>query len=433
MKKSIKILLLTVLIMLTTGCDTVQNLKTPKLIKPKIDTNLPIIDHTSIKNIPSIKEVALEWAGTTEANTFGYYIYRADLQKDGKQLSRVATINNRYASHYVDTKLQPSTQYLYSVAIIGKNGTESVPSQSIQAYTLPIHNSVSLISAISDLPRQIKIIWRPHTNAAISSYIIERSGPKDTKWKKITTVKGRLNPEYIDTDLKDNTLYSYRIKAVTYDKIVSKESDIAKATTKPLPTSSNNIEATKNLPKKIIITWQPSSQEDIVAYNIYSSDSANGSFGKLATTKKDDNTFENIINEDNKKRFYKISTIDKDNLETDLKLLPVVMGKTLSAPMQPSVKLALIKGEEIVLNWENGDDRAVSYNVYKTVSEGFFTTTTKVFKGVQGLRFEDKDIVRGVSYTYEIESVDEYGLTSTKVQAASLKMEKLKKSIPTKK
>ena len=411
-----------------TGCG-VGNLDTPKSIKPKIDGTLPTVSKSSIKSIPSITEVALEWKGTAQANTLGYYIYRSDLQKDGEELSRVATVKNRYSSHYVDTDLKPATQYLYSIAIIGKDGTESRPSQSIAIHTLPIYDSVSLITAKSDLPRQVRIEWRPHTNYAVSKYIIERSSIENVEWAKIVTIKGRLNPEYIDLDLDDNLIYSYRIKAVTHDGIESKYSKVVKATTKSLPRAVTNIEATNNQPRKIIVTWQPSNQEGIVGYNIYYSNSSDGSFNRIETAPKDANTFENVINEDNKKRFYKITTVDKDDLETDIKLLPVTMGVTLSAPIQPTVKLALIKGEEVVLNWEKGDDRTVGYNIYKTTKESFFKKSTKVFKNIQDIRYVDSDVVRGFDYTYEIEAFDENGLVSPKVHMASLKMERLKETI----
>ena len=431
MRKLIKTLLLIALMIWMSGCESL-NLDTPKSAKPKIDNTLPTVSKSTIKSIPSITEVALEWKGTSKANTYGYFIYRSNLQKDGEELSRIATIKNRYSSHYVDQDLKPATQYLYAISVIGKDGTESKPSQSFEIQTLPIYDSVSLIKAKSDLPRQVRIEWRPHTNYAVNQYIIERSSIGHVEWDKITTIKGRLNPEYIDMELEDNVVYSYRIKSVTHDGIESHYSDVVKATTKSLPRAVTNIEATNNQPRKIIVTWQPSEQEDIVGYNIYYSNSSDGSFDKIDKAPKEADTFEDVINEDNKKRFYKITTVDKDDLETDIKLLPVAMGVTLNAPIQPTVKLAQIKGEEVILNWEKGDDRTVGYNIYKTIKEGFFKKSTKVFKNIQDIRYVDRDIVRGVDYSYEIEAFDENGLVSPKVNMASLKMEKIKETVKTK-
>jgi hypothetical protein len=100
------------------------------------------------------------------------------------------------------------------------------------------------------------------------------------------------------------------------------------------------------------------------------------------------------------------------------------MGRTLSAPKEPILTLAMIQDQKVVLNWEKGDNRAVSYNIYKKASEGFFKSTTKVIKNIQDLRYEDQDISRGITYTYYIQAVDENGLVSNKVETTSLVLNK---------
>jgi len=433
MKNLLKIILPLGLILLLTGCDVSQNLDTPTTTKPKIDDNLPVVDKNTIKAIPDMTSIALEWGNISNANIFGYYIYRSNIQKDGEQMTRIATIKSRYASHFVDTHLQPSTQYLYTISTIGKKGVESRPSDSISFKTFPLFDSVSLIDAISNLPRQVKIIWRPHTNKAVKSYILERNTPAQANWKKIATLKNRLIAEYIDTNLKDGALYMYRLKAVTFDGIISKPSVIVKATTKTLPNNVTNIEATKNQPRKIILTWTPSIQKDIVSYKVYVSNSADGIFKLLKNVPKDDNTLEHTVNKDNKMKFYKITTVDKDGLESDIKLLPVVMGKTLNAPLTPTITLAQIQGGKVILNWVANDKRTISYNIYKTVSKNYFENKTKVFKEITNNRFEDTDVVRGVTYKYSIEAVDENGLVSAKTPEVSLSMPKIEQPQPTSK
>ena len=410
------------MIILITGCTAQKQIEVNK--KPKIDETLPVLDHTKIRMIPDIKSVALEWVGTTKEDTNGYYIYRSEIQKDGKKMTRVATIKDRYARHYLDRGLKPQTQYIYSISVIGNNGSESRPSQSVSIKTLPLFESVSFIAAQDALPKKVRIVWRPHESYAVGSYIVEKTTPSQSKWKKIATINHRLNVEYIDKGLKDQEVYLYRVKAVTYDGIVSKPSMVVKATTKPLPKPPINIEATKDEPRKIIVRWDESPQEDKIAYNIYVSNYANGLFKKIKKAKKTDNTFVHIINSDNTKKFYKITTIDKDGLESDLKKQPAIEGKTLKAPAQPKLTLAQINTNKVILNWAKGDDRAVSYNIYKTIKRGIFDSETKVINNVRGLRFEDSDIIPGVEYKYAIEAVDRFNLVSAKTSSASLFMPK---------
>jgi fibronectin type 3 domain-containing protein len=420
-------ILLIVLIILTSGC-TALNINLSKSQQPKIDNNLPIIDNKSIKSISNIKSIALEWKGNNSHAVYGYYIFRSNLEKDGSKFTKIAKIKNKFASHYLDNSLKPNTQYSYAIATIGEDNMQSKLSKPIMTTTLNNFEPISFFIAISNLPRLIKILWRPHTSNAVKYYIIERSDFENPKWTQIVKIKHRLIVEYIDTKLKDNHGYSYRIKAVTFDNIESKYSEIIKAITKPLPESTNQIKATMNVARKIIVTWEPLKDNEIIAYNIYSSNRKNGLYTKIATAKKDDNTFENILNKNDAVRYYKITSVDKDNLETNKNSLPVAMGRTLELPAIPHITLGLIKDNTVIIKWVKGDNRAVYYNMYKTIKEGYLRSKSIVLKHIKEMRFEDKDISRGIDYEYQLEAVDENGLVSDRTKAILLNMPEIKKN-----
>ena len=421
MKKLTKSILLIALLMLISGCSSItKNFTSNKHIK--INENLPMISSNSIRTISDIQSIALEWKGLSVDNIYGYNIFRSNLQEDGQKLTKIASIKNKYASHFVDTNLKAQTQYLYSISVIGADNTQSNPSKPIKATTLNNLEPIAFAVAISNLPRTIKILWRPHSNKSVKYYIIQRNDEKKQRWESIAQVQNRLNAEYIDTKLKDNLHYAYRIISVTFNGIKSEPSKIVTAKTKPLPNSTSTIKATTSLARKIIVTWQPLDKDEIIGYNIYSSRSKNGYYTNIAHAKKYDNTYENILNENNKIRYYKITAIDKDGLETSKDSLPIVMGKTLEIPKTPNITLGLIKDQTVIINWTKGDNRAIYYNIHKTISEGMFKSRTKIYKNIQGTRFEDKDIVRGVDYEYELEAVDENGLLSKKTTPITLSM-----------
>jgi len=424
MKSLLKSISLTALLMLATGCEAPKALQTPSS-EPKIDENLPVLDVQTIKILPDIQTVSIEWVGTDKANIGGYHIYRKDLEKEGSKYARVGTVNDKYTKHFIDTDLKPKTQYAYCISVIGENGFESNPSDARAVRTYPVFDSVSFVNATSNLPRKVRIEWRPHELLSIKEYLLEKSTPTESEWKKVAPIKNRLSAEFIDENLKDAQTYSYRLKAISFDGIESNPSEIVTATTKSLPIAPTNLEATKEKPKKIIVTWKGSSQADTIGYNIYVSSEADRGFKKIHTASKEDNTFEHAIEENDKTNFYKVTTVDKDNLETDIKLIAPVMGKTLASPLQPTMTLAQITPNGVILNWIKGDDRAVTYNINKRTKESFFQYSEKEIKDVKGLRFEDQDVVRGVEYSYEVEAVDQFGLVSKKTKPAALSMPKL--------
>lgn len=421
MKRLTTSLLLIGSIAVFSGCE--KNLEVSQ--KPKVDLNLPVVDSKSIKSISGIKTIALEWKSISIASAKGYNIYRSNMQTDGTKFKRIASLKNKYITHYLDTDLEPNSKYSYSVALLSNQNIESAPSDATIASTLPNFDSVSLIQSISNLPRQIKVLWRPHSNPAVSHYVIERSSPTTGKWTKLGELENRYNIEYIDEDLGDNETYTYRIKAVTFDNIVSNTSMITNGTTKPLPKHIKNFKATRDMPRNIQLSWGESTTKDVVLYNVYSSTSVDGVFTKIAKAPVSHNRFDNHIPEDGKIFFYKITTVDKDGLESKINDVEPVMGSTLTKPKTPRVTLAQIQGDKIILNWANSDDRAVSYNIFKKEKADWSSSKEKMIPNVEGLRFEDPDVIRGIEYRYSIQAVDANGLLSKRTEELTSKLPKL--------
>jgi hypothetical protein len=423
MKKYLKSILLIASLILLAGCST-SNLSTN--YKTNIDNNLPTIDSNSIKTISDVHAIALEWKGYTSDNIAGYNIYRKVQTSNGEQFSKIKSLKNKYISHYVDTHLKDKTTYYYAMSVIGKNGKHSKMSEVIQATTLGNIESISFSLAISNLPRQVKILWRPHTNHSVKYYIIQRTDKSKKKWETIKRVKNRLSAEYIDSNLKDNYTYFYRIISVTFNNIISNPSKPIQATTRALPTNIKKMSASTNLAKKIVLTWDNIQDKNIAGYNIFVSTNANMYFKKIATVKKDVHSFTHKVNRNNATRYYKIASFDKDGLQSNLKSIKSITGKTIDIPKTPKITLALIKGNTVIINWKDSDNRAVSYIVEKSVKENLFQLQTKVYKGIKHKRFENSDIKDGIKYKFTVQAVDKDGLVSKKTEPVFL-------SLPTKK
>lgn len=411
----------TALALLISGCST-NNLSTPD--KPKIDDTLEVIDSTSIRSIPDMNGIAFEWRKVDDPRVIGYHLYRANMSEDGTKLKLVETIDNRYTTHYLDDDLEPNTKYIYKLSSATKKEVESRTTDDYIVSTLPRFESVSFIQAISNLPRQIKIVWRPHSNERVESYEIQRTTPATSEWKTLETIDGRLNAEYIDLDLEDNVIYKYRLISKTFDGIESIPSQSVKAQTKALPEGIISLNASKNLARKINLEWQPSASSDVYKYNIYRSSNPQTAFSQIKAVDVKTLNYSDFINENGKIYFYKISSVDKDGLESDLNVNST-MGSTLPKLNKPIITLAQIQGEKAILNWQANDKRTVSYIVHKTVKEDFFNSKTLKFEGIQALRFEDKDIVRGVEYNYSIQAVDENGIVSDLTNETLLVLPKL--------
>ncbi len=406
MKLSILTTLCAASLLLLSGCAELT--PTPKE-KVVVDSTLPTVSLTKNGIITDMKTVAFEWKSITDPRVEGIYVYKKSPEnKDSKELQYYDTIDTRYSTHYVDRAVAPDTKYSYAFRVFTKN-SQGVNSKVFVVNTLPVLQSVSWIHSIGGLPRIAKIIWRPHVSERVASYIIERKTFEDKEWHKIDELSGRLNAEYIDTDLEDNHVYMYRIRVKTYDGIISTPSQIVKSVTKPLPNSVTQIEATKNLPKEIKITWAPSTQKDFERYYLYRAEDVDGPYELIA--KLYNPKFTDKINEDGKTYFYRVSVVDKDGLESEHDK-NTVMGMTLAKPDAPAIVEAKLLGSKIELKWGKNDPRTKSFIVVKKTKKGWFDEVKKEYKGITKSVFVDSDIKPDTLYSYTVYSVDVNGIVS---------------------
>ncbi|NPA04448.1 MAG: fibronectin type III domain-containing protein [Epsilonproteobacteria bacterium] len=416
--------------------------------KPQIDPSLPTVE--KIRTLSDIQEIALEWTPIYDNQIEGYFIYRAE---EGKPLMKVAQIGNRYRSHYLNRKLKPNTTYIYKMTTYNSRGYESVLSEPVKAKTLPVLESVSYLQVIDHLPKQVKLLWRPHPNESVEWYIIERTEPGLDGWEKVGELRGRLNAEFIDTELEKDHTYHYRIRVKTCKGVVSKPSKVVTASTKEyligaedkdrtvskkanitnttststIPSTSpskklssedlkfnvnlkpiEGLKATKNLPKKITLNWTP--VEGAKQYNIYRSYFKMGPYLEIASTSRP--TYTDLVAEDGVRYYYKVTAITSLGYETPQQEEPVE-GKTLSKPRPPIIISKGVEDGKVYLEWESLDNRGVNYTVVKRVlGDGDFFGGGEYKFNVRGKKFVDSDVKEGEKYSYTVYAVDKYSIVS---------------------
>ena len=387
----------------------------PEEKKQLTDPTLPVVQLNG--HISDMRSVAFEWKSITDPRVSGYYVYRGLANDETGKLERIATVENRFVTHFVDNDVEPDTRYLYRFTTYNANGAESHGSETLTVNTMPVIASVSFFSSIGNMPRSAKLIWRPHTNPKVKGYRIERKSLVDSEWQAIDNVNGRLSAEFIDTGLKDNSVYKYRLRAITYDKIVSTPSEIVTVTTKPLPLPVQNITATSDLPRKILITWNEHGAKDFDYYKVYRSDDVDGSFDYHVKTR--DTRFEDTVEEDGHVYFYKVSAVDKDGLESPMSPVPV-QGASLIKPATPVMTKALFSDNSFRLHWQGHDPRTVSYTVIKTTHKNWVSKSVQEITGVKQTQYTDVEIQPDTRYEYQVMAVDRFGISSEPTEPAPL-------------
>ena len=113
------------------------------------------------------------------------------------------------------------------------------------------------------------------------------------------------------------------------------------------------------------------------------------------------NSYEDLLNSNGTQRYYKVTVVDKDGLES------LKQDEPLAAPAAPTFTSASFDGSGANLSW-NGVERATSYTLYR---EG---GSERTINGITGTSYTDTSVQPRATYTYQIIAVDEFGIGSDK-------------------
>jgi len=221
MRKLTQSLLTAILLLLLNGCNP------NTMMTQQLDPRLPQLNN--VKAVAGSTSVAFEWQSLANKGMDGINIYRTQspngyMSSKTKQLKKIGTISNRFASHYVDSGLVQNTAYTYTFTT-HKGGFESAHGQVIDVKTLPPFEAVTFFQGFQKAHNTIKLIWRPHADKRVKMYKIERS-TNSQQWKWIDSVKNRMMSEFIDTYVAPGNSYAYRVVAIGFDDSVSNVSTV---------------------------------------------------------------------------------------------------------------------------------------------------------------------------------------------------------------
>ncbi|WP_158654705.1 MULTISPECIES: fibronectin type III domain-containing protein [unclassified Helicobacter] len=377
-----------------------------------MDNSLPTISYA--RTITDVTSVGFEWKSPSGLeNVEGYAITYKD---DKQQNIPLAIVKNPYATHHFVAGLKPQTNYTFYIVVLGKENNISPQSKAIEIKTSFI-NPIENVFASKDLPQQVKVFWSPHPNPSIKKYIIQRQN-NEGKFLNIGIVPHRLFVEFFDKNLEDGKSYVYRVIAESFEGVKSIASTVAVGFTRKKPNGLNNIQASNNLSKSILITWEiPSDTKyPITSFKIYAANNMDEKFKLVGESTK--NFFKEEKLKDNQVRYYKVVPVDRDGIEGDLGV-GAVKGITLPPPPTPKITSARVKNQRAIIRWEKIEgDQEISYKVCRT--EKGSKKTRICFENIQIGGFIDKEMKAGILYYYEVFSVD-----SNKTESAPTEVIKL--------
>ena len=340
------------------------------------------ISVSNLKADANGSKVQLSWTGVV-TGAEGYVIYRRTEGGSYAEIGR--TSGNTYSN-----TISAGIKYYYTVAVYSGSRTEG-KCPEVGAMYLATPSGLSVSNTIASLTLK----WNAVKGA--TEYEIYRAGT-DGKYSKITTV---TSTSYVDTSVKNNTQYSYKIKA--YNAAGTSAFSTA-ASIKRTQISVSNLKADAN-GSKVQLSWT-GGVTGAEGYVIYRRTEGSESYTEIGRTAG--NTYSDTISA-GIKYYYTVAVYSGSRTEGKC---PEVGAMYLATPSGLSVSNTIAS---LTLKW-NAVKGATEYEIYRAGTDGKYSKITTV----TSTSYVDTSVKNNTQYSYKIKAYNAAG-TSAFSTAASIK------------
>jgi fibronectin type 3 domain-containing protein len=328
---------------------------------------------------------------------------------------------------FVDTGIGDGERYFYRVTAYNEKGLESDFSRALAGSSLP---RVGDVRAAGDRIREVPLSWKPVESPCVRGYYLYRSDKPQGTFARIQRIPaeergadGRVS--FVDREgVGDSQTWYYRVTAFEDAEIETTPSDTVSAVTRDKPPTPQGFRAEAGRVKRVPLTWQESSREDVRGYKIYRSAGPEGPFEPIA--RLDGRASIRMTDEggtipgastlglgmiggslqDGTAYFYRITSFNEKDVESTPS--PVVEVKTKARPKVPADFRGETADGRILLSWRAGPESDIKeYHLYE---RGLFGL--EEIAVVSGTSHSLEGLAKGKSRVFSVRAVDRDGLVS---------------------
>lgn len=328
-----------------------------------------------------LREATLIWALPQE-EVYSYRIERAE--SPSGPFVKIAELSPRKLQYRdngtPEAPLKDDSTYYYQiVAVLERDGQESIPSKLVQARTAPPPLPPPEVRASASSSRAATLTWLNSPSDGVTSYRIERApAVAPGTYERVGQVR---STSWVDggtpqSVLKDSTRYLYRV--ITINRVMSESSPSApvEMTTLPPPAIVRNVAAVSDEVRCVPLSWAQSPEPDIVRYDVYRGRAATGPFeqigsapGRTVLSYLDGGANPGTL-EDEAVYFYRIRAVNDVTAESAAS----EVARAVTRGVPPEVENVTLVGNrprEIPVSWSANPDKAVQgYEIWRAEEGG---------------------------------------------------------------
>ena len=376
---------------------------TPYVYTEELSVNTgDVVAPDSLKITSSLpNQIDLKWS-YPDKKSYNTIIERR--YSDDSQWYEIANVGSEQGT-YSDTSVDSDTNYYYRVrgCYSSKIMTAPYPNNNIGIFGSSLLEKPTSLTGLALSDHRIQLTWED--NAAATSFIIERKSPDDGTFKVIAVVAKNVNT-YIDEDdslspVNSNTLYSYRVKAVTGSS-KSEYSDTISITSTYL-TTPTGLAASCIDGQNIKITWKDTTTKE-TGFEIWRKVGTSGSWELYTTMGRNAISFVDTSISAQNSYSYKIRAKINDNVVySDYSNEVTIWASANIAPSNLSYKI--IGQNEVELSWEDTSTAETAFKVERKV--GYFGEWMQIASLEANItKYKDKNINKTNEYYYRVVALD---------------------------
>lgn len=276
------------------------------------------------------------------------------------------------------------------------------------------------LRVLSTEDRGIDLAWDPVLVGDVAGYAVLRAKDLVGIYELVGRTTSRFGTIYndrgeTDEQLGDGQTYYYRIHPYDRSGRVSRSHAFIAATTEGRPDAPKSLRTYSNLPRKVVLVWEPNDRRSTAGYRILRSPTVAGPWEEVGySAGRLRSIYEDEVPGDLRVMYYRLVATNRFGGESDP--TEPVRAVTKAEPLPPvGLQVAGRQLGEIELVWApNVESDLAHYEVWRAdASDGELGEERKVAEvDASATRFADPDIGCGQRVRYRLRARDWDGLAS---------------------
>ena len=347
--------------------------------------------------------IQVTWKEAAGAAT--YKVYR----KDATNTKWTALTTTATGTSYVDKTAVAGVTYTYTVRGVASDGKTLSPSYNKTGVSATMPKPVSrpanvTLTGAKVVTGGIQVTWQKANGA--TKYRVYRKDATNTGWKALTS--SATGTSFLDKTAVAGVTYTYTVRGIASDgKTLSSSYDKIGVSAVIKPAKVVLISA-KADSAGVLVTWQKAAGAH--SYQVFRKTAGTG--WKCIAKNIHDTEWKDIDAVKGTKYFYTVRAVADDGTTRggyDKTGKPATVTKDPTTPAIVTLGKAVAGKNGITVTWSYAAD-ARTYRVYRKAAGE--TKWTIVAKNAEGKNWTDKNVTKGVKYTYTVRGVNANGKLS---------------------